>query len=99
MLSNFLDIILAQFYKIAEKVYCAGKEVYKGYTSLLTCATQCKGISQMFIFGTNKHGRPRCKNGKCACYCEYTTTEFKCNKRAAHDGYILYSYKDQGTTK
>jgi len=92
---NTLYKMHAPFYKIAEKVYCAGKEKYKGYTTLSSCAAVCEGISEMFIFGTNKHGKPRCKNGKCACYCEYTTTDHKCNKRAVHNGYILYSYRDQ----
>jgi len=82
----------ASYSHVADKVYCDGSESSRGYLTISECARQCAPISQMFIFGTNRFGTNRCKSGKCKCYCEYATTNYRCVKRKAHKGYILYKF-------
>ena len=88
----FLFIVVS-FLKVAEKSYCDGKEVFRWYTTLNACASVCKRVSEMFVLGTNQFGTSRCSNGRCKCYCQFSTTNYKCNKRKSHNGYNLYAYK------
>jgi len=81
-----------RYQRIAKGVECGGAEIYKGYkSSANSCSLACKGISRMFVYGTNRYGVKRCHKGKCACYCETATTS-RCKKGIKHKGYNLYRF-------
>merc|ERR1719494_1180856 len=78
---------------VALRAECEGKEIFKKHqTSLHACANACRGISQMFMYGTNKYGVTRCYADGCTCYCELETSNYECNKQLVHKGYNLYKY-------
>ena len=81
---------------VAEKNECSGSEILKGnFYTTDDCASQCKGVASMFLFGTNDFGEPRCYNNGCYCYCETNaTTEGNCTK-VVNKGYQLYKYSNQ----
>ena len=61
--------------------------------SIEMCASACRGESQMFTFGLNTPSNSRCNpDGKCACYCEVDTADFKCKTQEVHTGYDLYAF-------
>ena len=76
--------------------YCKGKEPYKGRKrTLQECADACRGVTDMFIYGTNAHGNKRCYKDGCKCYCEINT-EIGCQNLTPHTGYNLYSIGEKG---
>ena len=79
---------------VAKKVQCDADEQRMGYQKNVdACAKKCRGISEMFVYGTNKHGMKKCrKDGACKCFCEKATTNYQCNKRVTHNGYYLYKF-------
>ena len=76
---------------------CGGEEQYGGYhNELKFCAEACRGISTMFVYGTNDYGYSgdRCPAmyGGCKCLCETAaTSDGDCN-RSPHAGYRLYRF-------
>ena len=60
--------------------------------SIQECAAACRGESQMFTFGIS--GGSKCySHGKCQCWCEVETEDYKCKTQTAHNGYDLYAFK------
>ena len=77
----------------AEKEECDGSEISKGkLPSVDDCASQCKGVSSMFAFGTNDFLKNRCNKEGCNCLCETSATEEGTCERVDHNGYRLYKY-------
>lgn len=78
---------------IAEKTECDGSEAWKGrqYT-VDQCASQCKGVSSLFIFGTNDYSDNRCFDNGCDCYCETSARSDGTCPRIAHNGFRLYKF-------
>ena len=63
--------------------------------TLAECAKACRGISSMFIYGTNDFGTSRCNKWReyCECYCETSSKAGKC-QMIFNAGYKLYKYID-----
>ena len=86
---------------VATKTECTGQdERWIGKVQdVETCATSCKGVSSMFIFGTNDFGEGRCNKDGCNCMCERsawpngTCAMFDPDKY--EKGYRLFKY-DEG---
>ena len=77
----------------ASKTECSGSEISKGkLPSVDECASECKGISSMFAFGTNDYLKNRCDNNGCNCLCETSAAEEGTCDRVDHNGYRLYKY-------
>ena len=75
---------------------CDGNETLIGYFKTVHgCAHACRDKAEMFAYGTDQHGVDRCwhDNG-CTCYCHHATTDFRCDKQIAHDGYYLYKFQE-----
>ena len=78
---------------------CTGDE--QGYVSpngIVTidqCADKCKGVSELFAYGTNDYGTDRCSGGSCNCLCETAAKDGSC-KITSHEGYRLYIYAGKG---
>ena len=68
---------------------CTGAEEGQGKMTIDQCAERCNGLSDLFAFGTNDYGTPRCSGGKCKCLCETSSNDGKC-QITNHDGYRLY---------
>ena len=86
---------------VAGKAICldSGQIIQKPDTEDVEgCAHACKDETQMFIYGTNQYGNNKCDNGKCQCWCEVDTKDFKCKNQAEHSGYDLYTFKGKGIT-
>ena len=89
---------------VATKTECIGQdERWIGKVQdVETCATSCKGVSSMFIFGTNDFGEGRCNKDGCNCMCETsawpngTCSMFDSDKY--EKGYRLFKY-DEGKFK
>ena len=82
---------LPDFKLVAKQAKCNGAEKNMGYVeNVYQCSLACQETSEMFIYGTNKHGESRCREGKCLCICEMATKNFHCNKQINHNGYYLY---------
>jgi len=79
---------------VAEMRECGGEEVHAGYFATVEeCASACKGVAPMFIFGTNDFGTERCdENGICRCYCETAAEPNASCSEIRHEGYVLYRY-------
>ena len=81
--------------KVTDEKECGGSEKSIGTKKTLSeCAENCRGISSMFIYGTNDFGETKCKtNGKedCPCYCETSSKDGEC-KWVDNKGYSLYKY-------
>ena len=82
---------------------CAGPEVFitphkehKTGISIEECAYSCKGISSMFIFGTNDYGDERCWDDKCTCICETAAADDGTCNQIGHKGYRLFKYEYSG---
>ena len=60
------------------------------------CAYRCKGISTMFIFGTNEYGHEQCWGKKCACICETGAYYDGTCKQIGQDGFLLFKYAYKG---
>ena len=78
---------------MAEKKECSGSEKRMGsFKHIYECASKCKGVASMFVFGTNDFGVNRCDSNGCECYCETSATvEGTCSQRN-HEGFNLYKY-------
>ena len=77
----------------AERKECDSTEIFKGkLPSVDNCASQCKGVASMFIFGTNDYGTDRCNDDGCSCYCETSATEEGTCNRKNHNGFRLYKF-------
>ena len=85
---------------MAEQAECDGNEI--GYdsneqiASVEECAERCKGVSSMFVFGTNDFGNPRCNDKGCYCICETAAKIDGTCTQIEHTGYRLYKYKNPG---
>ena len=86
---------------VAAKTECTGQEErwIGKVQDVETCARSCKGVSSMFIFGTNDFGEGRCNKDGCNCMCETsawpngTCSMFDPDKY--EKGYRLFKY-DEG---
>ena len=94
MIEIFFQFQDLDYQLVALRAECEGKEIFKKtHLSLNACANACRGISQMFMYGTNQFGVTRCYGDKgCDCYCEMATSNYECNKQLHHGGYNLYKY-------
>ena len=78
---------------VAEKKYCSGSELHKGkLQSVDDCASICKGVASMFVFGTNEFGVNRCDSIGCKCFCETSAMDQGTCNQIDHNGYRLYKY-------
>ena len=81
--------------KVTDEVECGGSEKSIGtVNSLKDCADSCRGISSMFIYGTNDFGENKCKTlgmEDCPCYCETSAKDAEC-EWVDNSGYKLYKY-------
>ena len=75
---------------------CSGAEEGLGKMTIDQCSEKCTGISDMFAFGTNDYGTPRCSGGKCNCLCETASGYDATCEQVDHVGYRLFKYKDLG---
>ena len=83
---------------------CEGKKTDVGkYQTVHECASQCKGKSMMFIFGTNHFGKNKCKkkyiwrgHRTCPCYCETESSVRGECSIVQNKGYNLYRFSAQG---
>ena len=80
---------------VAHQSHCTGTDTKKGdMDSIEDCASACRGEFQLFTFGLDTAGNSRCgSNGKCQCWCEAETEDFKCKTQEVHTGYNLYAFK------
>ena len=81
---------------VKDRAECAGDEIYPGEIATIEdCASECKGISSMFAFGTNDYGASRClaDGSKCNCLCETAASSNGVCQESAHSGYRLYAYQ------
>ena len=77
---------------VSEKRECNGPEIWAGkLKSLEDCATACRGIASMFIYGTTDFGTKRCDSEGCNCVCETPARSGACEE-VDHKGYRLYKY-------
>ena len=84
---------------VAEKHECGGDEENAGRKKTLEeCANSCRGVSSMFVYGTNDFGQNRCSSVDCLCYCELSSKLGQCNQ-ITHNGYRLYRYKSGNSGK
>ena len=68
MLCLIITFDIIDWTLIANEKDCKGSEVYVGRFSNATgCASECKNISSMFIFGFG----PKCNYKGCKCWCKY----------------------------
>ena len=74
---------------VGNKMECSGAEQGQGKMTIDQCSEKCTGISDMFAFGTNDYGTPRCSDGKCQCLCETASKDGTC-QITDHAGYRLY---------
>ena len=80
---------------MADKTVCAGSQIYKGKApDLESCADSCRGISSMFVYGTNDFGTNRCFSDGCECHCETGAMPQGTCSRVSHKGYKLYKYEE-----
>ena len=81
---------------MADKTECDGSEISKGIQpDLKSCAQSCRGISSMFIFGTNDFGNIRCYTNGCVCSCETAALpDGTCPVHVAHNGYNLFKVEE-----
>ena len=78
---------------VGERQECADTELFKGgMDSVGECAEACKGVAQMFIFGTNDFGNARCYTDGCNCICETSADDDGTCDIVQHDGYRLYKF-------
>ena len=56
------------------------------------CAEACKGVAEIFIFGTNDFGNDRCYEDGCKCICETSAEDDGTCDVVQHDGYRLYKF-------
>ena len=70
--------------------------------SIEQCAESCKGVSSMFIFGTNDFGwtwegwwHP-CNDEGCSCYCEISAKDNGTCDMQANEGFRLYKFLSSG---
>ena len=90
---SYLVFVVIGWNIVSEKKECTGSEIHKGkFSTTEECATQCSGISFMFIFGTNDFGTTRCSNEGCDCFCETSSVSPGSCDTQTNDGYRLYKY-------
>ena len=78
---------------ISQESECTGGETYKGFkSSHAECANACRDKSQMFIYAINKNDKTKCDNGKCKCFCELGTHNYKCNSRKKNKDWALFAF-------
>ena len=84
---------------VGEKEECDGaKYEDKRYRTLSDCASQCKGVSSMFAFGTAEFGDSQCLgDATCRCLCETSATKEGTCTTINNDGYRLYKFLQTGT--
>ena len=80
-----------------EKARCEGpKKENEKKETIEECANMCRGVSSMFIYGTNDYGNRGCfidgAGTGCMCLCELSSVEGKCNK-VEDEKFRLYRYK------
>ena len=79
---------------MADKSDCGGSAVWKGPAKdLENCAENCKGVSTMFVFGTNDWGTNRCDPEGCACFCATAANPDGTCSINEHNGYRLFKYE------
>ena len=81
---------------VAEREECSGSETETKFQRIEDCASNCKGRSSMFAFGTNDFGKNRCYEDGCWCLCETGAMEDGTCNRIEHDGFRLYRYDSNG---
>ena len=80
---------------MADKTECDGSEIWKPKTSdLESCAQSCRGISSMFLYGTNDFGSIRCYTDGCSCVCETAAMPDGTCSRIGNNGWKLYKYEE-----
>jgi len=83
----------ADYKLITQESECTGGETYKGFkSSHAECANACRDKSQMFIYAINKNDKTKCDNGKCKCFCELGTHNYKCNSRKKNKDWALFAF-------
>ena len=90
-------VFAIDYQHIADKAECSwrikGDETIKAdFATLDECAVNCRGLSDIFVYGTNKYGNNKCFNGKCRCICELNTIDGKCVSKTKHNGYMMYAF-------
>ena len=87
----FNILSLLDFHLVALQAECDSQETHKGFLeSVDSCADSCRLTSKMFIFGTGA----KCNaDGKCRCFCEHSTTGFKCDVQIPNNEFNLYSFR------
>ena len=80
---------------------CNGDEIANGkLPSLAVCADRCRGVSSIFIYGTNMFHENRCSGDRCHCICDLGSSNQQCKwKQVKHNGYIMYTYTTPGKMK
>ena len=66
-----------------------GELGFSGIATLDQCEEKCNGVSELFAFGTNDYGNPRCSGDGCSCLCETAAKDGSC-KITGHHGFRLY---------
>ena len=84
---------LVDWVLVSDVSECSGSEIDQGQLeNVIQCGERCRGVSTMFIFGTNDYGKTPCENGKCRCWCETSaTTDGTCDI-TTNNGFRLYAY-------
>ena len=58
------------------------------------CATTCRGVSQIFAYGTNDFGGNGCHEGLCKCHCIDELNYDKC-KIMNYNDYWFFKFNDK----
>ena len=82
---------------VAAKTECTGQEErwIGKVQDVETCARSCKGVSSMFIYGTNDFGEFGCIDGQCKCLCLNSDDEKACESVNEYQ-YWFYNFKNAG---
>ena len=84
------------FVLVTEGKECSGREILKGrFHTLAECATICKSVSTMFVYG--RQGNNGCHKDGCACYCELDANEDMTCHEKDHPEFNLYRYSEKST--
>ena len=73
---------------------CSGQKIPRDLAeSVDDCANKCRGVSKMFMFGTDDFGyHSTCESGRCLCYCESDSEPEGSCTIDDYDGFRQYEF-------
>ena len=80
---------------VQDQAFCEGGGPEQSeYVDLKACARVCAQRWEMIAFGTNKYGGKGCNAaGRCKCFCQTNTNNYRCTQVEGDSALILYAVK------